>query len=142
MKRKTILAACLVAAGAVAASAQTTSATANPSPRAPVNNVDPNPNPPGSGKDVFTSNTEQRTFVVTGTVVRARDGRLVVRIDDHRHTMPFELSSGVEPPAPGSKVAVTYRPTGATGQAAEQIQVLEEARRSNRNRAARDAAQR
>lgn len=129
MKRKTILAACLTAAAGAAAiaGAQTTSATANPSPNAPVNNVDPNPNPPGSGNDVFVTNTEQRTFVVTGTVVRARDGQLVVRIDDHKHTMPFQLASGAEAPTPGSKVAVTYRPTGATGQAAEQVLVLQQA---------------
>ena len=133
MKSKTLWATALVVAGLTAAAgAQTTSATANPSPdpNAPVRTIDPNPQPPGSGRDVFVSDPLQRTFVVSGTVVRARDGQLVLRIDDHGHTMPFQLAPGVEPPAPGSKVAVTYRPTGATGQAAEQIQVMQEARRT------------
>ena len=70
----------LTAAGlafAVQASAQTTQATtASPSP---------NPNAPGSGRDAFVEDASQRTFTVTGTVVRERNGQMVVAIDDHGH---------------------------------------------------------
>jgi hypothetical protein len=140
MKQTSLIAVCLAAAGVATAAAQTTSATANPSPHAPVSGVDPNPMPPGSGRDVFASNTEQRTFVVTGTVLRSREGQLVIRIDDHKHTMPFQLAAGASAPQPGSHVKVTYRPTGATGQAADQVEVLKEARGSNR--AAREGERR
>lgn len=103
---------------AVPVAAQSTQATtATPSP---------NPNDPGSGRDVFVTETEQRTFTVTGTVVREGGGRMVVRIDDHGHRLPFEVAPGAAGDLqPGSRVAVTYRPTGATGQRAEQVQVLE-----------------
>jgi hypothetical protein len=124
----------LIAAGlalAVEAAAQGTSATAaNPSP---------NPNPPGGGRDAFVSETTQRTFTVTGTVVRDRNGQMVVRIDDHGHRIPFQVEPGAGPDvAAGSRVAVTYHPTGATGQAAERVQVLEPPRNA---RAHRDSAE-
>lgn len=124
----------LAAAGcalAVDAVAQGTSATvANPSP---------NPNPPGSGKDVFVEQPTQRTFTVTGTVVRDRNGQLVVSIDDHHHAIPFQVEPGAgSDVAPGSRVSVTYHPTGATGQAAEQVQVLEPPRTAHGHRASPD----
>ena len=120
MKRWTILAACLTAAGFTAgATAQTASTTPNP-----------NPNSPGSGRDAFVTDTMQRTFVVAGTVVRARNDQLVLHIDDHGHAMPFRLGPGVEAPAPGSHASVTYHPTGANGQTAEQVQVLQGTRRA------------
>ena len=121
----------LAAAGfalAVDAVAQGTSATvANPSP---------NPNPPGSGHDVFVPEANQRTFTVTGTVVRDRKGQMVLRIDDHHHQIPFQVEPGAGPDVtPGSRVSVTYHPTGATGQTIERVEVLESPRNARGHRA-------
>ena len=37
-----------------------------------------------------------RTFVVTGTVVRLAKGQMVLRIDDGRHLIPFEVAPGAD----------------------------------------------
>ena len=115
MKRNVIL--WLAAAGfglAVQLSAQT-------GPSGP----SPNPNAPGTGSDAFVSDASHRTFTVTGTVVRYSKGQLIVRIDDHKHQIPFELAPGADRDIrKGSHVSVTYHPTGATGQMADQVQVL------------------
>jgi hypothetical protein len=69
---------------------------------------------------------EQRSFTVTGTVVSARSGALVVRIDDHGHRITFSLGPRVTPGElrAGSRVSVHYRPTGATGQIADEVEVI------------------
>lgn len=125
MKRNVIL--WLAAAGfglAVQSSAQT-------GPNGP-NGPSPNPNTPGTGNDAFVSDVNQRTFTVTGTVVRESAGQLVVRIDDHGHHITFQRSQGPERLRAGRHVSVTYHPTGASGQMAEQVQVLEAARPAHR----------
>jgi hypothetical protein len=129
MRKLSVWLAAVGLALAVDAAAQGTSATAaNPSP---------NPNPPGSGHDAFVPEATQRTFTVTGTVVRDRKGQMVVRIDDHQHQIPFQVEPGAGPDvAPGSRVSVTYHPTGATGQAIERLQVLEPPRNAHGHRAA------
>ena len=89
------------------------------------NGPSPNPNAPGGGNDVFASDLNQRTFVVTGTVVRIAKGQLVLRIDDHRHSITFQVAPGVDKDVrAGGHVSVTYHPTGATGQMADQVRVL------------------
>ena len=86
----------------------------------------PSPNPNGT---IFVGDVTQRTFVVTGTVVRLDKGQMILRIDDGRHRIPFELAPGAEKDVrAGSHVAVTYHPTGATGQMAVQVQAFEPAR--------------
>lgn len=112
MKRNVIL----WLAAAVLGFAVQSSAQSSPSP---------NPNAPGGGNDVFVSDANQRTFVVTGTVVRVSKDRLVVRIADHGHQIPFELAAGVGLEIrKGNHVSVTYHPAGATSQVAERVQVL------------------
>src|SRR5512140_1762675 len=92
------------------------------------NGPSPNPNAPGAGNDAFVSDVNQRTFTVTGTVVRESAGQVVLRTDDHRHQITFQRAQGAEPLRAGSRVSVTYRPSGASGQVADQVQVLEPAR--------------
>ncbi len=84
-------------------------------------------NRPGSGHDKFVVDVNKREVEVTGTVVSNRNGRMVVQIDDHHHRIPFQLSSAAaaENVRPGSRVDVHYHPTGATGQEADAIQVLQ-----------------
>ncbi len=74
----------------------------------------------------FVEKATDRSFMVDGTIVSARGGSLVVRIDDHGHHIPFSLGSGVSASRlePGSRVSVRYHPSGATGQIADDVQVL------------------
>jgi hypothetical protein len=81
---------------------------------------------PVAGVNRFAPDVNQRSFTVTGTVVSARSGSLVVRIDDHGHTIPFSLGPSVSPTElrAGSRVSVRYHPTGATGQVADEVAVI------------------
>jgi len=82
---------------------------------------------PAAGESVpLTLNVEQRSFTVTGTVVSPRSDALVVRIDDHRHRITFSAGPRVSPAAlrAGSPVRVHYHPAGATGQIADEVEVL------------------
>ena len=82
---------------------------------------------PAAGQSIpLVRDVEQRSFTVTGTVVSARSGALVVRIDDHGHQITFSPGPGVRPTdlRPGSRVSVRYRPTGSTGQVADDVEVL------------------
>jgi hypothetical protein len=74
----------------------------------------------------FALNVEQRSFTVTGTVVSARGGSPVVRIDDHGHRITFSLGPGVSLAElrGGSRVRIDYRPTGSTGQIADSVKVI------------------
>lgn len=93
--------------------------------------VSPNPNAPDSGHDAFASDPTQRVVTVTGTVVSERNGELVLRTDDdqsdnHHHAIRFQMGGGAagQDVRPGSHVALTYHPTGETGQAIDQVQAL------------------
>ena len=82
---------------------------------------------PAAGPSIpLTRDVEQRSFTVTGTVASARSGALVVRIDDHGHPITFSLGPRVSPTdlRAGSRVSVRYRPTGSTGQVADDVEVL------------------
>ena len=117
-------------------------ASAQTGPNGP-NGPSPNPNPPGSGNDAFVPEPTQRTFTVTGTVVREKSGQLVLQIDDHKHRIPFQVAPGADRDVqPGSRVSVTYHPTGATGQLAEQVQVLEQPRTAGRKGSSEDRTRR
>lgn len=96
--------------------------------------VTPDPNAPDSGHDAFVSDPSHREVTVTGTVVRERSGQMVLRIDDHHHLIPFQVSdsAAAQDVRPGSRVAVTYHPTGEIGQAIDQVQVLEQPRSAHR----------
>jgi hypothetical protein len=89
-------------------------------------------NPAPGQSNRFALDVEQRSFTVTGTVVSARSGALVVKIDDHGHRIPFSLGPRVSPAElrPGSRVSVHYRPTGSTGQIADEVEVIAGPRRS------------
>jgi hypothetical protein len=68
---------------------------------------------------------EQRSFTVTGTLVSARSGALVVSIDDHRHRITFSPGPRVSSAElrAGSRVRVHYHPAGSTGQVADDVEV-------------------
>jgi hypothetical protein len=89
-------------------------------------------NPAPGPSNPFALGVEQRTFTVTGTVVSARNGTLVVRIDDHGHRIPFSLGPRVSPAElrAGSRVSIHYHPTGSTGQIADEVEVIAGPRRS------------
>jgi hypothetical protein len=83
-------------------------------------------NPAAAQSIPLTRDVEQRSFTVTGTVVSARSGALVLRIDDHGHPIAFSLGPRVSPAElrAGSRVSIRYRPTGSTGQVADDVEVL------------------
>jgi hypothetical protein len=67
-------------------------------------------------------------ITIPGTVVSSDGGKLIIRTDDHGHRMPFEVGPGTAAPdrlRQGAHVSVTYHPLGSTGQAADEVQVLE-----------------
>ena len=45
----------------------------------------------------------QRTFTVTGTVVRESAGQVVLRTDDHGHQITFQRAQGAERLRAGSR---------------------------------------
>lgn len=73
----------------------------------------------------FAAGLDNRSFTVTGTVVSARSGTLVLRIDDHRHRIPFSLGPTVLPAElrAGTRASVRYHPTGSTGQVADEVEL-------------------
>ena len=117
MRRNVIL---LLAAAGFALAALSSAQTGPNGPNGP----SPNPNAPGTGSDAFVSDVNQRTFTVTGTVVRETAGQLVLRTYDGGHAMTFQRAQGAEHLRAGSQVSVTYHPTGASGQTAVEVKVL------------------
>ena len=77
-------------------------------------------------------------ITTTGTVVSTSSGKLVVKIDDHGHKIPFVVDKTTDLPAglaAGSRVSVVYHPTGATGQAADRVTLLSGAAAARRSTA-------
>jgi hypothetical protein len=67
-------------------------------------------------------------ITTTGTVVSKSDSSLVVRIDDHRHRIAFDVDASTRLPdglAAGQRVSVVYHPTGSTGQKADTVTLIE-----------------
>jgi hypothetical protein len=73
--------------------------------------------------DTVTLQTTDR-ITVSGTLESIGSGSMVVRIDQHGHSIPFQIASTSQVPSgltPGSRVTVVYHPLGATGQAADTV---------------------
>ena len=73
--------------------------------------------------DTVTLQTTDR-ITVSGTLESIGSGSMVVRIDQHGHSIPFQIASASEVPSglkPGSRVTVVYHPLGATGQMADTV---------------------
>jgi hypothetical protein len=69
-----------------------------------------------------------REIVIPGTVISSDGGTLLIRTDDHGHRMPFEVGPATSAPAglrKGAHVSVTYHALGPTGQAADEVQVID-----------------
>ena len=65
-------------------------------------------------------------FEAHGKVVAKSTDRLVVRTDDHGHTIAFAVARNTVMPedlAVGHHVRVVYHPTGSTGQTADKVQL-------------------
>jgi hypothetical protein len=70
----------------------------------------------------------QSQITIPGTVVSSGGGKLMIRTDDHGHRMPFDVGSSVALPEglrKGAHVSVTYHPLGPTGQAADEVLVID-----------------
>ena len=92
---------------------------------------------PAAGQsNPFAADLAQRSFAVAGTVVSARSGSLVLKIDDHGHRIPLSLSPSVSPAElrAGSRVSVRYHPAGSTGQIADAVEVIAGPRASGTRR--------
>lgn len=73
--------------------------------------------------DTVTLQTTDR-ITVSGTLESIGSGSMVVRIDQHGHSIPFQIASASQLPSglkPGSRVTVVYHPLGATGQMADTV---------------------
>ena len=65
-------------------------------------------------------------YVADGKVVSKKNDKLVVRTDDHGHTITFALDPSTVLPdqlAPGRHVHIVYHPQGSTGQTADAVSV-------------------
>ena len=70
----------------------------------------------------------EHEIMIPGTVVSSDGGKLIIRTDDHGHRMPFDVGPATAVPdglRKGAHVSVTYHPLGPTGQAADEVQVIE-----------------
>jgi hypothetical protein len=69
----------------------------------------------------------QDRIVISGTVVSSREGALVIRSDDHRHNMRFDVAQAKLPQdlKRGQRVRVAYHATGPIGQAADQVETID-----------------
>lgn len=70
----------------------------------------------------------QSQITIPGTVVSSDGGKLMIRTDDHGHRMPFDVGPAVALPdglKKGTHVSVTYHPLGPTGQAADEVLVID-----------------
>jgi len=71
---------------------------------------------------------QSREITIPGSVLSSGGDKLVIRTDDHGHHMSFDVASGTSLPQDlrrGTHVEVTYHPEGPTGQAVDQVQVVE-----------------
>ncbi|MFN8093361.1 MAG: hypothetical protein U0599_14295 [Vicinamibacteria bacterium] len=83
---------------------------------------------------------QSNEITTTGTVVSRSASSLVVRIDDHRHRIAFDVDAATALPeglAAGARVSVVYHPTGSVGQKADRVTILSPAPEKPRASAAR-----
>jgi hypothetical protein len=74
-------------------------------------------------KDTVTLQATDR-ITVSGTLESIGPDKMVVRIDEHGHSIPFQISSTSQVASGlkrGSRVTVVYHPLGATGQMADTV---------------------
>ena len=67
-------------------------------------------------------------LIATGTVLSKKVDSLVVRTDDHGHSIMFVVDRSTALPdglKVGSHVRIVYRANGSTGQTAEKVTLLE-----------------
>jgi hypothetical protein len=67
-------------------------------------------------------------ITIPGTVVSSGGDQLIIRTDDHGHRMSFDVSPSATLPGglrKGAHVTVTYHPLGPTGQAADEVRIVE-----------------
>jgi hypothetical protein len=67
-------------------------------------------------------------ITIPGSVVSSEQDKLIIRTDDHGHRMAFDLGPATalaEGLRKGAHVTVTYHPLGPTGQAADEVRVVE-----------------
>jgi hypothetical protein len=67
-------------------------------------------------------------ITIPGTVVSSDREKLIIRTDDHGHRMPFDVGPAASLPdglRKGAHVTVTYHPLGPTGQAADDVRMVE-----------------
>ncbi len=67
-------------------------------------------------------------ITIPGTVLSSGRDTLVIRTDDHGHRMSFDVGTATSLPEGlrrGAHVSVTYHPLGPTGQAADEVHVVE-----------------
>lgn len=71
----------------------------------------------------------QDRIVISGTVRSSGRDALVIRTDDHRHDMRFDVAPADVPQdlKRGQRVRVTYHPTGIIGQAADRVEPIDRA---------------
>jgi hypothetical protein len=84
--------------------------------------VGPGSNPTAAAVDPAAKIT------IPGTVVSSDRDKLIVRTDDHGHRMPFDVGPATSLPdglRKGAHVTVTYHPLGPTGQAADDVRIVE-----------------
>lgn len=68
-------------------------------------------------------------ITIPGTVVSSQPDKLILRTDDHGHRMLFDLGPATSLPGglrKGAHVTVTYHPLGPTGQAADEVRLVEQ----------------
>lgn len=82
---------------------------------------------PGARETGAAVGDPAHAITIPGTVIASDSGKLIIRTDDHGHRMPFEVGPGTSEPAlrKGEHVSVTYHPLGPTGQAADEVRVIE-----------------
>jgi len=82
---------------------------------------------PSSPRSADVGAAADNGIVISGTVVSAGNGTLVLSTDDHRHRMRFDLGSaaGASELRRGQRVSVRYHATGASGQAVDEVRPLD-----------------
>ncbi len=73
----------------------------------------------------FVTTVTARSITAPGRIISTSATKLVLRIDDGHHRIPFMLGPGVkiDKLRRGTHVVVRYHPAGATGQIADEVTV-------------------
>ena len=80
-----------------------------------------------SGGSVLAELVKGPDLVATGRIVSTGNTSLVLKTDDHGHSIPFMVGTTTDMPpllAPGSQVSVHYHPVGTDRQMADEVVLL------------------